>query len=60
MKKIKAPHTASGPIRPHAPGGIGYHPGRAIHGNASVKTVETKAAAKSPKSGAPHTKRFKV
>ena len=55
------PHKASGPIRPHHAGGIGYHPGRAIHGsNPKVGTVETKTPPKAPKAGAPHTKKFKV
>jgi hypothetical protein len=58
MKKM--PHKVSGPIRPHAPKGIGYHSGRAIHGNASVHTVETKTAPKAPKAKAPHVKKFKV
>jgi hypothetical protein len=63
MKKfsVKGPHKASGPIRPHAAGGIGYHPHRAIHGsNPKVGTIETKTAPKAPKAGAPHTKKFKV
>jgi hypothetical protein len=59
-KKFTPPHKASGPIRPKAPVGHGYHPGRAIHGNASVHTVETKTAPKAPKAGSPHTKKFKA
>jgi hypothetical protein len=43
-KSGKSPLHASGPIRPKAPAGIGYHSGRAIHGNASVKTTERKMA----------------
>jgi hypothetical protein len=61
MKKIKAPHLASGPIRPHHAAGIGYHSGRAIHGsNPKMGTTETKTAPKAPKPKAPHTKKFKV
>ena len=59
-KKFTPPHKASGPIRPKAPAGHGYHPGRAIRGNASVRTVETKTAPKAPKAGSPHTKKLKV
>jgi hypothetical protein len=45
-KSGKSPLHVSGPIRPKAPAGIGYHPHRAIHGNASVKTTERKVAPK--------------
>ena len=44
------PTKVSGPIRPHAPAGIGYHPHRAIHGsNPKVETIETKKAPKASK-----------
>ena len=48
----KSPLHVSGPIRPQVKAGAGYHPHRAIHGNASVQTIETQKAP-------PRTKRAK-
>ena len=42
--KANSPLDVSGPIRANAPKGVGYHPHRAIHGNASVVTTERKMA----------------
>jgi hypothetical protein len=60
-KNASSPHQASGPIRPQHEKGIGYHPGRAIHGgNPKVGTIETKTAPKAHKPSAPHAKKIKA
>ena len=61
MKKFSVKSKASSAIRPHAPGGIGFHAGRAVHGsNPPVKTLETKTAPKAHKPSAPHAKKIKA